>query len=140
MRAWIALNLWGPVLASVAVLFGLSSRSSLPGTEWIWDKLAHVVAWTVLTGWTLRATHGGVTRLRPLPAFAAVGFALLYGVADEWYQAHVPGRHASVTDWYADAAGAGLALIIFALSSVMLRRRVSQSWTRAIDRASEGNG
>ncbi len=46
-------------------------------------------------------------RLRPLVmAAAAVAVAAGYGVTDEFHQALVPGRTASVTDWGIDVVGA----------------------------------
>jgi hypothetical protein len=78
-----------------------------------WDKLAHFAAFAGLatllaTTWQLAAGH---LTLRHL---CVVWFAIvLYAAFDEWTQTPV-GRDASLWDWTADAAGALLAIALFA--------------------------
>jgi VanZ family protein len=60
----------------------------------------------------------------------AVALSLGFAMLDEWHQAHVPGRFASVLDWVADAVGTALAVPLVAVVT-QLRR----SWRR--DRRSE---
>jgi len=94
-RAYLA-----AALCYMAAIFALSS---LPGSEVglpsPWDKLAHLVEYALL-GFLLGRGTG-----RAALAFAV---AALYGATDELHQAFVPGREASLFDWFADALGAAL--------------------------------
>ncbi len=84
----------------MAAIFALSS---LPGNEVglpsPLDKLAHLVEYALL-GFLLGRGTG-----RAALAFAV---AALYGATDELHQAFVPGREASLFDWFADVLGAAL--------------------------------
>lgn len=122
-----AIGLWTPVILYVALIF-LVSGSSLPsGPGAGWDKALHAAAYCGLGLLCLRASHGG---LRPL-CFGATVVALIltagHGAFDEWHQSRVPGRHASVADWLADVAGAGLALP----AAVLARRAGGWLWGAA---------
>lgn len=67
-----------------------------------WDKLVHLVAF------------GGFTVLVELafwpPVSMLVAIPLLVSAADEFHQAFLPGREASVADWAAGAVGTFLAV------------------------------
>jgi len=109
-RPW----LWGPVVAQMAAIFGLSSipdLQTLPGG--ISDKSGHSIGYAILGAVLLRALAGGrlggVTWRR---ATAAVALATLYGVSDEAHQSFVPGRSPSLHDLAADAVGASAAAAI----------------------------
>jgi len=103
---------WGPAAFWVAVLFFLSEWES-PGIELIavYDSVAHFSLYTVL-GLTLawarlrgpRYHHG---------AFVLLGISL--GVMDELHQSFVPGRTASVSDVFFDAAGVIIGYALFVL-------------------------
>lgn len=72
-----------------------------------YDKWVHALTFFLLTllfSWALA--------LRPVWVFALM---LLLGAFDEGAQYFLPGRTASVGDWLADAAGAGLALVCLLL-------------------------
>ena len=110
------LNLWGPFLAALALVFWLSSLSNVPGARYFWDKLLHVVGYTGLGVLALRAFHGGVRRLSPAPtAFAGIAI-IVWGISDEFHQSFVPGRDASAWDLLADVIGFGFAVLLFALA------------------------
>jgi len=94
----------------MVAIFLLSGQSDLPGSEYLWDKGAHLLAYGLFGVLCLRAFHGGIRPLRPIPTILAMGLTLAYAVIDEWHQAHVPGRDPSLLDWIADALGAGLAI------------------------------
>ena len=116
---WI--TLWGPVIAYMAMVFGLSSLSKLPAPPAglsFYD--VHVVTYAGLGALTARATlrqalgrlelsrvttgHG----LRRAPWRAVLGaivISTLYGVSDEYHQMFVPGRTFDVLDIVADAIG-----------------------------------
>ena len=74
-----------------------------PGTG---DRIEHTIAWLVLTltGYLLA----------PRRLFAIPLFALAYGVVLEVLQGVAPtGRHSDVRDFFADALGVGLGVLIF---------------------------
>ncbi len=91
--------------ASVLVL-ALFILGSQPVAEGLltnpWDKLAHLAYFGLFAG----LLHVGLGRTR---RSAFVGAALL-GMADELNQIWLPGRHACLADFAADAIGALLAL------------------------------
>jgi len=113
--------LWAAVAAYMAVIFFLSSQSSLPGLGFRWeDKLMHVVAFAGLGVLALNASHGGLRK----PALGATVVAMLlttgYGMLDEFHQSTVGGRDASIGDVAADFVGALVALAVYAW--VVVRR------------------
>ena len=87
------------------------------------DKLAHAVAYCLLGALSLRACHRGIGPLRQWPTLLAMLMTLTYGALDEWHQAYVPGRFPSLYDWFADAAGAGLSIVLVQSAVVWRRRR-----------------
>jgi VanZ family protein len=110
-RTW---GLWLPALAQMAIIFGASSipdLTTLPGG--LSDHTGHFVGYALLGALVLRARAGGVWR----GVTAQIGWqawlvAAVYGVTDEFHQRFVHGRTPDVHDWMADAAGAGVAVII----------------------------
>lgn len=86
-------------------LFGGGSQPQAAGlVPAPWDKLAHVgffAAFAVLLRWGLG-----------WPVWLALLGTMLIGAADELHQASLPGRFASLEDWFADLAGALLGLWI----------------------------
>jgi VanZ family protein len=109
----------------MALLFYLSSRSGFAAVPSGWDKVAHAGAYTVLGVLALRACHGGLHRLAPGPALAALLVTAGYAVLDELHQGRVPGRDASGLDWLADLGGAGIAVVVVA-ALVWVRSKLSQ--------------
>jgi VanZ family protein len=107
----------------MALLFLLSSRADLDGVPTDWDKGLHAGAYFVLGVLALRACHGGLRRLGPRATVAALVITLTYAALDELHQARVPGRHASVLDWVADAVGAATAVAVVGVLGMMLSRR-----------------
>ncbi len=70
-----------------------------------WDKVAHFCFFATLT------LLGAVAFIRlPLALLGIMVMAL--GGADEIHQLFVPGRHAGLDDWTADATGCVLALMV----------------------------
>jgi VanZ family protein len=94
------LTAWLPVAVWAAVIFTLSSISSLDSGLGTWDtvlrKLAHLAEYAVLGALLYRA-------LRREPAAIALGS--LYAVTDEVHQAFVSGRQGSPLDWLIDTVG-----------------------------------
>jgi len=116
---------WAPAVLWAAMIFGLSSMSSLPAPPaGLTDKHAHFGtygAFAALLVWGLtdrspsRTTWGTVA--------AAVALATLYGASDEWHQSFVPGRDVSALDLAADAAGAAMAAVALRAWAIIRARR-----------------
>jgi len=120
------LQLWGPVLVWMAVIFWFSAQSDLPHApggllDFIIKKMAHATVYAVLTALVWRALHrrGTDSSTRqtkwPVPTrIRAYNFALplLYAISDEWHQVFVPGRHARPFDVLVDTSGILLALLL----------------------------
>lgn len=123
MKVW--LRAWAPALLWAAVLFALSSRSTLPGDlGGGLDKIAHFGAYTVL---------GLLLAFGSLKSGLAPGWplviGLVYAASDEIHQRFVPGRSADVADWTADALG----VVIGCLVLYRLRPDRSRSGAAADD-------
>jgi VanZ family protein len=83
------------------------------------DKAVHFIVYFVLGLLWIRP---GESRGRPwIPALVASIAILCFAAVDELHQLLIPGRFASLTDWFADAAGAG-AGVVFS-SAVAFRRK-----------------
>ena len=118
----VALKIWGPFLAALAIVFWLSSLQRVPAAEYFWDKLLHAVGYAALGVLALRAFHGGFARPRLRPTMLAGLVVVLWGVSDEFHQSFVPGRDPSALDVAADAVGFLFAVVIVRLWAA--RRRV----------------
>lgn len=95
-----------PVVLYCAVIFGLSSMSTVPeAISHGWDKVAHVVLYAGLGVFVGRyVTLGlglGVGRVVALAGL----FCLAYGISDEFHQLYVEGRSAELGDVIADFVG-----------------------------------
>lgn len=105
--------------------------SELPESAFLlWDKLNHVLAFTV-GGW-LAATAVRVSR-PAMPAagalFTAVVLIAAFGVLDETVQTMTPGRTGGdLRDWIADVIGA----VIGALLSLTTHRRICRDGDRLV--------
>lgn len=112
---WI--RYWLPVLAHMALIYYLSSRSSFPVEVPPWafyaDKVVHAVIFGFLGFLFLRAWLQGKWQRINLPAsILTVGFILLYGISDEVHQMFVPNRHPSIGDIAADITGAAFVVLL----------------------------
>ena len=119
------LVLWGPPLALMVLIFGLSSMPKPPIPDGVSDHTAHFAAYAVLSALLVRALAGGrwagMTWGR---AARAWGLTVLYGVSDEVHQRFVPGRFPSVSDVIADALGAATAVVVLgAIAALIVRQR-----------------
>jgi len=71
------------------------------------DKFLHGIAYAILAGACLYGLHPITLNAgRALTAFIVLMFCLLFAISDEYHQAFIPGRFASVWDVAADAGGA----------------------------------
>jgi VanZ family protein len=105
----------------VALIFALSSIANLaPPVTWRnADKLAHLCEYTLLGLLLARAWWG----TRVFPAYVACALlaiitGLATGLADELYQAGVPGRVSSAADFLADGIGVTAGAIVYAFRAL----------------------
>lgn len=110
-------SLWAPPVSWMALLFLLSSRSSLGPAGVMPDWLTHGGAYSILAALLCRALAGGWKALPGAGATAAVLLATLYGISDEYHQSFVPGRDATAADVLKDAGGACLGALLFQRST-----------------------
>jgi hypothetical protein len=113
---------FGPPLAVMALIWFLSAQPDLhSGLDTTLDlvlrKLAHMAVFGVLLLAWWRAAGPG----------AAVAITLAYAALDEWHQTWVEGRNGAFSDWAIDAAGAGVAALLF----IAWRRRAGRAATGA---------
>jgi len=85
------------------------------------DKLLHFVAYFILTLLLILSLREARLRFAAAIATASV-IALAYGVADELVQKLV-GRHCSLRDWLADAAGVAAAVLLATLIRAVIASR-----------------
>jgi VanZ family protein len=101
------LRLWGPVLAWMAFLFAVSSRTSWGPISDTPDWMTHAFGYAVLAVLACRALGGGLGRpVSGRVAVLAVVISTLYGVTDELHQSFVPGRFADAWDLVKNLGGA----------------------------------
>ena len=113
------LRYWLPVLVYVAIIFAVSSIANLaPPVRWKnADKLSHLLEYSALGFLLVRAFFGSRIFSALLPcALLAVATGLATGLADELYQAGIPGRISSVEDFRADALGILFGTVAYALA------------------------
>jgi VanZ family protein len=113
-------------------IFIESSISQVPSLpSGFTDKDGHGLLYAGLAVLVLRAASGarweGVT-LRA--AAAAVAFAAVYGITDEFHQWFVPGRTADVNDWVADCSGAAAAVAAVVLIAHFAKKRRNHRFHR----------
>jgi VanZ family protein len=112
---------YGVVTAALlAAIYVTSSIPDLSATQsdplmLLAQNLAHTPIFAALAFCWLRAVSGPLEISGPSYAAAALA-AGVCAVMDEWHQASVPGRHASVGDLCLDAAGIGVMLAIVRLT------------------------
>ncbi len=122
---------WGPVVIWMAVIFVLSSQSSLPRgpdpiVEIIMRKLAHVSEYALLALLIARALEGWTTLSRGA-MIRALALTVAYAVTDEIHQEFVPLRTSAPTDVVVDTAGAFIALALLRLRALSGRSRKTSS-------------
>ena len=112
-QPWAVLTALLAYMAIVAAL-SHSTRPPLPSVLLrIPDKILHAIEYVPLGFLWSRLFHGSPVRRLVLGWAAACAF----GLTDEFHQAFVPGRHAGLGDWVADAAGGFLGAVVGAGSS-----------------------
>ena len=109
---WVVL---APVIV-MAIIFGFSSRSSLPnldGGRGLQAIAGHFTVYAAL-GATLALLFRSLGWSMGRAFLAALVIAILYGVSDEFHQSFVPNRNVDAMDVLVDAIGAtvGAAVMI----------------------------
>lgn len=102
---------WLPAIATMAVIFWLSSQSYLPsppdrGLDFALKKLAHAIAYAALALFYLRGVRNS-----PRAYLLAFLLALTFALTDEFHQSTVPRREATIRDVAIDATAAAVALL-----------------------------
>lgn len=115
--------LWGPVVLYCALIFALSSVSSVPALPGGFsDKIAHALLYSGLGFLTARGVSDGIPRRPSIRAAAAViGFAAAFGLSDEIHQLFVPMRQFNLRDLSADVCGAALGTAAWWLWGILRR-------------------
>lgn len=118
------LRSWGPVVAYCALIFALSSVSSVPALPGgMSDKSAHALLYAGL-GFLLSRAIGGVRRPMSVGHLGmVVVFAAAYGLSDECHQLFVPRRQFDLLDIAADVAGGAAGSIAWWLWGILWRFR-----------------
>ena len=107
----------------MAMLFGFSSRSTLPSPPaGLSYYHVHVVAYAGLAALTARATGKGLRNVSWSAVLGAILISALYGVTDEYHQMFVPGRTFDVLDMAADAIGSVVGASAARAWSIIRRR------------------
>lgn len=115
---------WGPLAGYLALIFYLSSRSTIGWATPYPDKVLHFLEYGGLALLAARALNGTIRE--PIPASRLVLAWLLtlaYAASDELHQAFVPQRVSDWRDLVADAIGAATALLLLGLLGRWLWRR-----------------
>ena len=114
---WIRVaGAWLPVLAYVALIFGLSSQPRLQSPFHFanGDKVAHTLEYGGLGFLLVRALRKHGRWSAPLAGgLLALAIGMAIGGVDENYQRLIPGRECSTLDWLADSGGLTLAQLAY---------------------------
>ena len=105
-----------PMLVIMASIFFLSHMPGdhLPHTPGNLDKICHAIAYGTLTICCLFAVQPLFYKRSFLElAITCIGFALLFGVSDEFHQTFVANRSADWRDLIADVTGSAAAILIW---------------------------
>ncbi len=117
----IYLFYWVPIVFYSAIIFWLSSRTAVLEMPGHLDKILHFIEYFIFAFLLWRAIAREC--FWSFKARTAIGVALIasaYGASDEFHQMFVPGRSASIRDWFADVAGI-LGMLTLVLSRVKWR-------------------
>jgi VanZ family protein len=107
-----------PLVAWMAAIYLVSAQPDLPhapdGTlDWILKKGLHATAYGILAWLWWRALEGALADGEARWRWSLL-LTVAYAAADEWHQAHVPGRHGQPLDVLIDARGAAVVLGLLA--------------------------
>ncbi|HKA24557.1 MAG TPA: VanZ family protein [Candidatus Eisenbacteria bacterium] len=122
------LRFWFPVLLYIVLIFTVSSIPNLriPNFPGLSDKLVHACEYGVLGFLMVRALRGTTMATSVPAALVAILFGLTVALADELYQAYIPGRQSDPLDFAADSAGLAISAILFLLLRGIRRTRTAR--------------
>jgi VanZ family protein len=107
---------WLPVLLCVTAILALSAQPRLkapikfPNS----DKVYHVIEYLGLGTLLARAWWATLRTPKPLVAvLVALPCGIAFGAGDELFQAMVPGRESTFTDFAADTLGVAMAQLLY---------------------------
>lgn len=117
---------WLPPLLWMALIFAMSSRSTIPTAPGISQQLlaaaGHVVVFAILAILLFRALDGHVPSTQRRAGLAWLT-TTVYGISDEFHQSFVPGRYATIDDVILDAVGAAIGLLVYSYATRWLANR-----------------
>jgi VanZ family protein len=129
------LRFWLPVLLYVTLIFVVSSLQGLQPPLLFGsfsDKIPHALEYGILGFLLVRAIRGTELLQRSVPAgLVALIIGLSVALADELFQAYVPGRQSDPFDYMADSAGLALAIVFFLVLRGATRSRRARQARRA---------
>lgn len=109
VRRWLPPLVWAGV-----ILLGTSlPQDAVPLQTSGIDKVLHFSIYTVLAFLLTRQISEDTTRWRAVAG--ALVIAIAFAAVDEWHQRFIPGRFPELADWLADAAGAAVGAIAYAM-------------------------
>ncbi|MDP2953264.1 MAG: VanZ family protein [Chloroflexota bacterium] len=112
------LSRWLPVAVWAALIFAVSSRSSLPsiggGRGFPVSQAGHLSEYAILALLLFRALGSRKATAASLGKMAllCLGLSIVYGLSDEFHQSLVPNRDSSLVDVATDSVGAAVALLV----------------------------
>ena len=115
---------WFPVLLYITLIFTVSSFQNLrvPNFPGLSDKLVHGCEYGILGYLVVRALRGTTVASSVPAALIAILIGLGVALADELYQAYVPGRQSDPLDFAADATGLAVSALLFLLLRATRRK------------------
>ena len=119
---------WAPAVLYMLLIWALSSMSHvIVNFERVpfQDKGAHFVEYGILAALVAHALRGTAPQRQMLwVVTVSIAAATIWGVIDEIHQAYVPGRVSDARDLLADALGASLGALLWAMYRARANKRV----------------
>jgi len=122
----------GPVIAYALLIFFLSSLQNF-GREvqffWGFDKIVHFVEYFFFGALICRWFSAmGLIRKRGMALILTIMIGTGYALSDEWHQAFVPGRDASLWDVLFDSVGAAAGAAIYRRLRLTVFDEAKKQW------------
>lgn len=131
-RALHVVSAWLLVCGYTGLIWWLSSQNlafkMIERVPWQ-DKGVHFVEYALLGAFMAYAAHTSWPRKR-WRYLAGFWITCGLGLVDELHQVYVPGRMGDVRDLAADALGAAVATLLFAVGAALARRRAARRAAR----------
>lgn len=112
------------------LIFFLSSKSKIPQPIkpfYGLDKILHCIAFgTLAFSFSFWFSYSAWNERKWKYALITFSVIALYGISDELHQFFVPGRSASIYDWFADCTGAIIACSLRLIKSLIINSEVNK--------------